>query len=563
VPDNPGTLEDLLPALLTVERAPMTLADHAVFGPLFSTWVPRTTVVVAGRQIGKTHQICGRILLQAVLEPGHKTLTVLPLEQQADRLSHLIFRPMTLDSPLRHELWRDRGRAMSVRMHRYDNGSITHFLYATDDPDRIRGLTGTRWLYIDEAQDMDATIVPVLIAATDAWKHPTTLISGTAKTKDTYLYDNWSNSSQGVWHVRCGTCGFDNVCCLEPDGHLIALIGPPRDDVSEARPGTLCKRCRAPVNPRYGRWVHRYPEKCDRISGYHVPQVIMPGHFASASKWGDLVEKMNGGMGYTQGKFYNEVLGEPFDMALKLVGRDDLRRAAQTVGANAIEDARVNRSRYPVVFLGVDWGGGGEDGVSRTKVAACGLYADGRVHVFYGAQFPPSTDSVAEAKEIVKIAGALSVTGIAHDFNGAGTVAESVLTHLGWPVNRLAPMRYHSYPGARMLSRMNQPGARPHYQLDKGRTLQFLCNAIRYDRVRFFDYDYIDEHRPGLLNDFVHLVGFTVDTPSGSVYRVRKQSASVSDDFAHAVNYGCCAVWEAANQWPNLAGGATREAPTF
>jgi hypothetical protein len=346
------------------------------------------------------------------------------------------------------------------------------------------------------------------------------------------------------------------VCCLEPDGHLLALIGPYRDDVSEKRPGTLCKGCRAPVNPRYGRWVHRFPEKADRISGYHVPQAIMPGHFASRNKWGDLVEKMNGGMGFTTGKFYNEVLGEPYDMAIKLVSRDDLRRAAVSVGPNELAAAVRGRTRYPLVFLGVDWGGGGSDGVSRTKVAACGLHPDGRVHVFYGAQFPPSTDAVAEAKEIIQLARTLNVTGIAHDFNGAGTVSESVLTHLGWDLTRIAPMRYQSYPGARIIERKPPEGARTrgYYLLDKGRSLQFLCNAIRYDRVRFFDYDYVDEHRPGLLNDFVCLVAETVDTPSGSVFRVRRQSPTLSDDFAHAVNFGACALWQTGDAWPPLTG---------
>lgn len=551
----PVDMSATLPGLLTVDRKPMRLDDHGVFLPLFSNCVPRSTVICAGRQIGKTHQIGARVLLQAAFDEGHKTLTVLPLEQQADRLSHLIFRPMTLDSPIRAVLWRDRGRPMSVRMHAYSNGSITHFMYATDDPDRVRGLTGTRWLYVDEAQDMDATVVPVLVACTDAWDYPTTLVSGTAKTKDTYLHDEWSKSSQGVWHVKCSACGFDNVCCLEPDGHAIAMIGPYRDDVSEKRPGTLCKRCRAPVNPRYGRWVHRYPEKANRASGYLIPQIIMPGHFSRRNKWGDLVEKMNGGMGFTTGKFYNEVLGEPYDMAIRLVGRDDLKAAATGVGPNTLANAVRIRKRYRVVFIGVDWGGGGQDGVSRTKIAACGLHSDGRVHAFYGAQFPPSTDSVAEAKEIVRIAHELQATGLAHDFNGAGTVAESVLTHLGWPLDRIAPMRYQSYAGAPMIERKAPEGARSraYYQMDKGRTLQFVCNAIRYDKVRFFDYDYIDEHRPGLLNDFVVLVAHTIDTASGSIFRVRKQSPALCDDFAHAVNFGVCAVWEMTNSWPDLA----------
>lgn len=551
-------LVDLLPGLLALDRKPLSLADHRPFEPLFSTHVPRTTVVVAGRQLGKSHQLSGRIIVQAALDPGHKTLVVLPLEQQADRMSNDIFKPMTMESPVAAVLWHKFNKPLPVRSHRYDNGSVTHFLYATDDADRVRGLTGTRWLYLDEAQDIDSTVVPILVACTDSWKHPTTLISGTAKTKDTFLNDNWSSSSQAVWHIKCTACGFDNVCCLEPDGHILAMIGPARDDVSERRPGTLCKKCRVPVNPRYGRWEHRYPEKKDRISGYHIPQILMPGHFADQGKWGDLVQKQNGGMGFTTGRFYNEVLGEPYDMALKLISRDDLKAAGKSIGPNTLENARKMRRRYPVVFLGVDWGGGGAEGISRTKVAACGLHPDGRLQVFYGYQFPPSTDVVPEAREIIKLARDLAVTGIAHDYNGAGTAAESVMTHLGWPEAQIAPMRYADYAGQAMVSRKPPVGnrARGYYELSKGQSLQFLCTAVRYDKVKFFDYDYIDEHRPGLLNDFVCLVSNNVDTPSGSIFRVRKQSDSFSDDFAHAVNFAACAVWESAHAWPDVSKAA-------
>jgi hypothetical protein len=262
-------------------------------------------------------------------------------------------------------------------------------------------------------------------------------------------------------------------------------------------------------------------------------------------------------MGFTIGKFYNEVLGEPHDMSLKLVSRDDLKTAAAGVGPNSMANAKKVRRRYNPVFLGVDWGGGGADGVSRTKVAACGLHPDGKLHVFYGYQFPPSADVVPEAREIIKIARELDALGIAHDYNGAGTAAESVMTHLGWPEANLAPMRYADYPGADMVSRKSPAGARSrgYYELSKGKSLQFLCSAIRYDAVRTYDYDYVDEHRPGLLNDFVCLVATTIDTPSGSTFRVRKQSTNVSDDFAHAVNFAACAVWESSHSWPTLTQG--------
>lgn len=356
-----------------------------------------------------------------------------------------------------------------------------------------------------------------------------------------------------MWQIKCPACGFDNVCCLEPDGHIIAMLGPYRDDISPERPGLVCSKCRKPVSPRLGRWVSRFPERARTIAGYHIPQPIMPGHCERPVKWNLLLDKMNGGQGFTTAKFYNEVLGEAFDSAFKLVSIDDLRQAAVGIGPNDERVLSDRAGKYERVFLGVDWGGGGEAGVSRTKIAAMGLRR-GDIEVFGGAQFPPSTDRVEEARQIIRYAQLCHAYVIAHDYNGAGTASESVLTHLGWPESNIVPIQYGKVPGGKMIH-CHLPGVnggRRYYVTDKSRSLQFLSMAIRQKRVRFFDYDWVDDHRPGLLYDFTNLVEDKIETPTGEVYRIRKLSENVSDDFAHAVNYSACALWEATNAWPNL-----------
>ena len=39
---------------------------------------------------------------------------------------------------------------------------------------------------------------------------------------------------------------------------------------------------------------------------------------------------------------------------------------------------------------------------------------------------------------------------------------------------------------------------------------------------------------------------------AGDIYKVGRQPG-FPDDFAHAVNYGCCALWNAHDAWPDLA----------
>lgn len=401
---------------------------------------------------------------------------------------------------------------------------------------------------------MDGSLVPAITQCLGSYTTPVTWISGTSKTKDTYLEGEWQASSQGVWHVKCDACGFVNVCAVEPEGHMLAMIGPYRDDISERHPGTVCHRCRRPVNPRYGQWVHRYPERRAMNTGFFAPQIIFPFHFASPAKWQLLVAYMNGRHGYTTAKFYNEVLGEAYDQAYKLVSIDDLKAAA-TLGPNTRAEAARRCTKYQTVVLGVDWGGGGDDGVSRTKGAAVGLTPDGVADVFFGFAFQPSTDRIAEAKEILQLARLCRAQLIAHDAGGGiGTASEAALVHFGWPERQLVPMVYQGTYGSEMVQRHppRPHETRGHYSLHKSKTLQFLAMAIRYKRVRFFQYDYQDVNDPGLLHDFLALVEDKVDTPTGGTYRIRRASKTMSDDFSAATNYATACLWEYTNSWPGL-----------
>lgn len=546
------SLVEYLPGLLSLNNKPMRLNDYFPFAPMFSTKQPPYVVNRSGRQIGKTQQTAGRLILECALNDGEKVLVVTPLQEQSDLLSATIFKPMIDDSPVR-VLLRPDGGTGNIRRREFTNRSMIQFSFAFLDTERLRGKTG-RTLFIDEAQDMNPDHVPVIRACQDAFPDPQTWISGTSKTKDTFLEERWTRSSQGIWNVKCHACGYVNRCCVE-DGDLLEMIGPYHDGICEKTPGTTCRGCKAPVNPRHGRWNHRYPERLRDIAGFYSPQLLFPFHYAVPVKWSNLIGRMNGHDGYTQARFFNECLGEAFDSAFKLLSIDDLRRAARGVGPNTDAAAASKGRRYQCVVLGVDWGGGGQDGVSRTKVAAVGLTPSGRLEVFYGYQFAPGTDRVAEGRHVLQIANMVGARIIAHDAIGVGVASEAVLTHLGWPLTGIAPMVYRGMVGGELVEyhAPNNQRVRGFYTMDKARTLQFLAMAVRSDNVRFFDYDHVDSNQPGLLHDFLALVEDLVDTPTGGAYRiVRKKGSLESDDFAHAANYACAALWEYTGSWPNL-----------
>lgn len=563
-PKDGGAVTNLapyIPGFLHVKGRPMRLDNHLPFEPLYSTRMPNQFVIQGGRQLGKSYSVCGRLLLQSALEIGYSSLVVTPLQVQSDRLSSLTFTPMIEDSPIRALLMPPGGGIGNVRRRDFPltRGAI-HFLYAFLSADRVRSLTANL-LWVDEFQDLDGEHLPVLTACLDAVDDPVIIYSGTSKTLDTALRKTYEASSMGVWCVKCEACGYTNRAVLEPEGDLIAMIDTrPRDDISEKRPGTVCRKCRTPINPRYGRWVHRAPERMADLTGIHVPQVIMPLHACRPAKWRRLVGKMNQAEGFTTARFYNEVLGEPYDVAVKLLSEPEIRAAA-VLGPRTAPEAQIRAvaSRYRFVALGVDWGGGGGDGTSRTKVAAAGFNNDGVVDIFYGAEFPPSTDPAAEAEQVVRIAGFTNATIIAHDANGSGRTAESILVNNGrWRADRLAPMYYQAVAGGDMIT-YRPPDAmksRPFYTVHKHVTLQFFCAAVRAGKVRFFADDYTDTYRPGLLRDFLALVVDHIDSPGGAkVYRVRRADTAKSDDFAHAANFAALTCWKMHSAFPDVGRG--------
>jgi len=548
-----NNLTSFLPSLLNLERKPMTLDDHFVFYPLFSTYCVPNVTVRAGRQIGKTHQTSARLILDLATQPGYKVLVVLPLQEQSDRMSSIIFKPMVDESPVRAILGYE-GSMGSVRRRKFDNGSLIYFSYAGADANRVRGIAGIDQLYVDESQDLDSEHLPILRECQSSRPSPVTILSGTSKTNGSLLEKSWMMSSQGVWHIKCDLCSFDNICCIEPDGHMMTMLGPVRDDISENEPGLVCHRCQKPVRPRHGRWVHRFPERRRDSVGYFIPQPIMPSHYAHPVKWSQLIGKMNGAESFTVAKFHNEVLGEAYDQAYKLITEEQLREAAQGVGPNTMKDAMNRMSRYPFIVLGVDWGGGGESGASRTSVAAVGFNHDGTAEAFFGYRFPPTIDPISEGKEIARLAGVFRAQLIAHDGNGSGRVSEATVTQCGWPITRIAPMVYRATVGGDMVEHHKAVNnrSRGFYSLDKGQSLQFLCSAIKAKKLRFFNYDYADVHQTGLIYDFTNLAQELKDSSTGQFYRIVKVYDQQTDDFAHAVNFAACAGWEASGGWPNL-----------
>jgi hypothetical protein len=419
-------------------------------------------------------------------------------------------------------------------------------------------------------QDLDVSLLPVAKEAMSASKYRLSMYTGTPKTLDNTIEGLWLSSSQAEWCITCDACHKMNVPSMFHD--LERMIGPLREDISLEKPAVICasSKCGRPIQPRNGRWIHKIKDRREDFPGHHIPQIIMPMHYSSSKRWEELLAKQQGYGNYTIPQFYNEVLGESYDMGAKLLTKTDLEAAAILPWKNDPlygTGALPHLGNYIVRVLGVDWGGGGtaKRGTDKKKAenftlsftcaAVLGLRVDGKIDVIYGRRLLTPHDALEEARQIMRIYQMFDCHLMAHDYNGAGSLRETIAVQAGIPLNRVVPISYVR-TGHQDIMTFHAPDEghnRKFWLLDKARSLTLMCQCIKLGQIRTFQNDYINEENRGLLHDLLSLQENKVETARGSDAYMVQRNPHFPDDFAHAVNFGACTLWNESKGWPDLA----------
>lgn len=561
------TLKPLLPLLLSIRGKPYHLTDHFPFAPFFRTRMPTKTILKTGRQVSKSTSLAAQGVLFSNCIPYFSTLYLTPLFEMIRRFSQNYVAPFIETSPVAR-LFSDTTTTNNVLQRSFKNRSQMIFSFAYLDAERTRGISADKNV-IDEIQDMDIAFLPIIhetISASRDWG--IIQYAGTPKTLDNTIERLWTDSSMAEWVIRCHHpgCGHWNIPSLEFD--LLKMIGPVHEGISNTCPGVICAKCARAINPRppsqggTGRWVHRHTERRWSFAGYHVPQIIMPMHYASVEKWQKLVDKMNGKGNTPVHVFYNEVCGESWDSGTKLVSVTDLKRAACLPWQNRLDEAKPYIERYTYRFVAVDWGGGGVSKgrsdlalQSYTSIAVCGMLPNGQVDVIYGFRSMTPHEHVREAKLILGIMSTFRCSHVVHDYTGAGTVRETLLTQSGLSLNNILPVSYIGPAKGNLITFKPATRIHPrnHYTMDRNRALSYCCQFIKSGIVRFFQYDYKGSEDPGLLHDFLNLIedkretGFTKDK-----YKILRDPSG-PDDFAQAVTMGTMMLFQMHGSWPDMA----------
>jgi hypothetical protein len=541
-------LDSLVPLtnLLRLRGKPYTLQDHFPFEPLFRKNLTKRTLYKCGRQVAKTTSIASSGVLRCASQPYMSLLYVTPLSTQIRRLSSLYVKPFVNHSTIK-PLLVDQHCVQTVYLREFLNSSLIHFSFAFLDVERVRGIMAD-WIDFDEVQDMDYDYIPIILECMSASKLGLSCYTGTPKSLDNTAEALWNDSSKAEWVTKCEACGYRSVAGINYD--LAKMIG--KDTI-------VCAKCSKPIQPRNGCWHHfQEPPRDARgkarglMYGYHVPQVIMPMHYEDPEKWQELIAKSEGRMGYDKAKYFNEVLGESCDVGVTLVSETDIRKASALGGTkNDFMTACKELAKCKLRVMGVDWGGGGAEAVSFTVITLLGLnVAKQRIDCYYAERLPISLPRDEEISTILKYFQRSGCHFIAHDYGGSGDVREAILVQAGMPTERIVNVGYVTAPKRNIFywEAPTHGEIRGYYALDKTRSLVLQAYCLKGGLISLPEY----ESSKDVTRDMLNLIEERKEVPRASDLVLIRRRPKFSDDFAHALNFGCAAIWHKEQKWPDL-----------
>lgn len=521
--------------LFSIHGKPMTLNKHYVMEPLFKLDQPKRLVLLCGRQEGKSMSLATQSILQTASMPHFHTLFIQPRCDQIEYFADTYITPMinNFSGGLL-----DQSRKNNMLQKSFYNGSDMYFSYAFLDAERIRGKSYIAKVVLDEYADIFPDTPEIAGECMSAHEEFGFFIfSGTPKTADNPLSLRWEESSQAEWLVKCPKCNYDNIPNLKNDA--LKMIG---------KTGPICAKCGKPLDVSTGFYYHNVPAKKNSYAGYHIPQIIHPIHATNPNKWKDLLEKQNN---WKPAKFMNEVLGEPCDEAVSPLTEADIR-AASNKYSNVLAEAAELRRQYDAVVMGVDWSGFGAENVSTTALAIVGVRpGTDVVDTLYIERLKSNTNPEEEARILMDYSHIFNITYLAHDFTGAGMIREATMVQKGFTNAQIIPFQLVFAPANKNVISYYHPatGGRECWNIDKTRSLMLLFELIKRRKVTLPDWSKCKD----ILSDLLAIIQETRETPRGSEFTIMLKKPKLTDDFAHALNFACSAIWHIKGVYPSLA----------
>ena len=545
---NKGELKTFIPllSLLRINGQPFTLKRHFFMAPLFDTVRPPQTVLCTARQVAKSTTLAATEVLHGFFLPHYHQLSITPQQDQVQRFNAAAVLPLLKTCPVA-DMFISSTEANKLSLRTFRNGSMLYLDYCgaggQADPSRLRGVANIAEICIDEVQDVPYQYIPIIMEVSSAsinWGFVT--YAGTPKTTDGSLALLWSRSSQAEWVIRCTHCNYFNV--PNPEQDLLKMIG---------KHYPICAKCGQRVYAEDGGWIHAKPLLAKQFRGLHIAQVCHPLHYINENKWSKLLDKVQN---YSEVALYNEVFGWPYDSATSPLTLSDLIAAqfdptdqfGTIINVKTPADIRKLRGVYSYITIGCDFSGGGPISDSYTAFAVLGLRRDNQVvDILYGERLPKGMPPVEESRILLKWIEGTEANAFAFDNGGAGFVRLEMMKQMGLTNNPNLVVCPETYVGPRggdimKLSPAQREPDLKFYTVDKSRSLAMCIAGLKSKRIRVRRFNPENPEEP--IMDFLALVEEPREIKGKETTILITKKLSAPDDFSHAVNFGCCQIFD-------------------
>ena len=504
----------MLPYLFKIRGEPYSLRDHVQLRDFFAVETARNTILLCGRQVGKSLSLSRSEILDCITTPQLQVLYVAPLQSQMQRYSTLYVKEAINSCPFAMKLQEDElegvlsdSKIMKAVGHQsFANGAGLQLMYAKTSPDRARGIMADR-IDFDEVQDQLFDAVPIISQSLKASKYGIRKFTGTAKTIDNTIERLWQQSSKREWVIKCTHCGYDNI--PNKDGGIANMPQP--DGMHCVNP-----RCRMKLDVRNGRWVAFSPEKDMTFRGYHIPQVILPFMVEREVNWNLIwndIQKLPPAL------VMQEVFGISESSGSRIIDESQIRRQSTLPSMNVL---RNNLDRYVMTLSGVDWGGAEEN--SFTVHTIIGVRHDGRIDVLYAKRYygynpDDMYSNMAKAHFLYKCSMMAADYGLGFQNNLIMMSRFGIRVVQMNFVRQNTPLQFHT-----------TKRGDDRWSVDKTQALRATFMAIKYARVYFPPYLEFKPYTDDLLSPYEHII-----EASGISRIVYMRDPARPDDFAMAL----------------------------
>ncbi len=390
----------------------------------------RRTLFMTGRQVAKSTSLANFDILECAVIPHFKTMYVSPSKEKTVIFSTTRVAKVMRYSPHISRRFLTSDLSDRVLQKQFTNGSVMHFMYADEDPERLRSVSSDRNLW-DECQDV--LYDPVIIVGNETMANSSygfETYAGTPKTMENTIQSLWEQSTQSQWVIKCDACGQHQYV------DTVRSIG---------KEGIICLKCGEYLDSFRGQWLDlNRPKEMEyepafALHGFHMPQLILPANLPKAverhgfsssiverahERWTRILVKMND-PNYSQTLFKNEVMGVSDSLGERMITKEELEAICTQRVLLPIPN-RAQMSGFKHIVGGVDWSGGGSDGVSRTVLWIWGFRAgiNKLVTLFY--KIYPGANPVNSIEDIALSCAAYNVSLVVGDAGG-GAIANNLL----------------------------------------------------------------------------------------------------------------------------------------